>query len=191
MQGLEFARRRPGHPDGAAFDALYRRYAGQVYRYCLRQTGDADVAEDALGIVFLEAWRRRADVDLTSRPVAPWLYGVARNVLRNQRRASRRRDATLRSLGHTGPPRSEDVGDRVEQRQQLDALVHSLRALPPAQRDVVGLCLLDDTTYEAAAGTLQIPIGTVRSRLSRARLQLALALRTVEGEETPHPPPTT
>lgn len=192
MSSLDFAGRRSGHLERAAFDALYRRYAHQVYRFLLRRTGgDADMAEDALGIVFLEAWRRRGDVDLTSRPVMPWLYGVARNVLRNQRRSVRRREATLRRLGHAGLPRSDDVvSEHVERRQQMDALLHTLRTMPPAQREVVGLCLLDDRSYEAVAGTLEIPIGTVRSRLSRARGQLALAIRTAEGDLTTPPPPT-
>lgn len=191
MGGLDSARRPPRGTE-AAFDALYRRYAEPVYRYCLRQTGDADMAEDALAIVFLEAWRRHGEVDLTSRPAEPWLYGVARNVLRNQRRARRRRDATLRSLGHARPPDAyDDVSERVERRQVLDALLRSLHALPPAQRAVVGLCVLEDRTYEAAAGALRIPVGTVRSRLSRARLHLALSLGMAEGDPAPQPTTTT
>jgi RNA polymerase sigma factor (sigma-70 family) len=191
MGGLEISRRPAAEPK-AAFDALYRRYADPVYRFCLRRTGDADLAEDALAIVFLEAWRRRGDIDLISRPVEPWLYGVARNVLRNQRRASRRRDATLRSLGHVRPPVAfDEVGERVERQQTMDALLRSLHALPPAQQAVVGLCVLEDRSYEAAAGALHIPIGTVRSRLSRARLHLSLAVRAAEGDPVPHPTTTT
>ena len=191
MGGLELTG-RPLKDSEAAFDSLYRRHADPVYRYCLRRTRDPDMAEDALAIVFLEAWRRRDEVDLTSRPAEPWLYGVARNVLRNQRRSLRRRDATLRSLGHAClPETSDDVGERVERRQTVDALLRSLHALPPAQRAVVGLCVLEDRTYEAAAGALRIPVGTVRSRLSRARLHLALALRVAEGDHVPLPTTTT
>lgn len=190
MGGLDHAR-RPPKGSAAAFDLLYRRYADPVYRFCLRQTRDADMAEDALAIVFLEAWRRRGDVDLTSRPAEPWLYGVARNVLRNQRRALRRRDATLRSLGHARPPACDDVSERVERRALLDALLRSLHALPPAQRAVIWLCVLEDRTYEAAAGALRIPVGTVRSRLSRARLHLALSLGVAEGDHVPRPTTTT
>lgn len=169
------------------FDALYRRYAEPVYGFCLRRTRDAELAQDARAMVFLEAWRRRAEVDLTARPAGPWLYGVARNVLRNQQRALRRRDAALRSLQHVEPEHGEEVSERVQRRAQFDALRQSLRSLSPAQREVVGMCLFEDHSYEAAAGALRIPVGTVRSRLSRARLQLALDLRAAEGDANTTP----
>lgn len=180
MPSLDPLRQSPEHGEHVVFDALYRHHADRVYGFCLRRTGNVTQAEEALAIVFLEAWRRRRDVDFASRPAAPWLYGVARNVLRNQRRAMRRHDATLHSLGQVQRGRSEDVCEYVQRQQVTDALLRSLRALPPAQRDVVGLCLLGDRSYEAAAGALQIPIGTVRSRLSRARTQLASAIRAAE-----------
>ncbi|HKG37908.1 MAG TPA: RNA polymerase sigma factor [Conexibacter sp.] len=191
MGGLD-STGRPPRGSEAAFDLLYRRYSGSVYRFCLRRTRDADMAEDARAIVFLEAWRRRSEVDLTSRPAEPWLYGVARNVLRNQQRTLRRRDASLRDLGRTtAPSASDDVSERVERRQVLELLVSALHALPPAQRAVVGLCVLEDRSYEAAAGALRIPVGTVRSRLSRARLHLALAVSAADGDHSPHQTTTT
>jgi len=183
---------RPPRGSEAVFDLLYRRYANSVYRFCLRRTGDADLAEDALATVFLEAWRRRGEVDLTSRPAEPWLYGVARNVLRNQQRTLRRRDASLRDLGRaTAPSAADEVSERVERRQALELLLCALHALPPAQRAVVGLCVLEDRSYEAAAGALRIPVGTVRSRLSRARLHLALAVRAADGDHVQRPTTTT
>jgi RNA polymerase sigma-70 factor (ECF subfamily) len=160
----------------AAFDAIYRLYADKVYGFCLRRTGNTALADEARAIVFLEAWRRRREIDFRSKPVAPWLYGVARNVLRNQSRAERRQNATQRSLGRL-PRYSEDLTEHLQRRQEMSALLRSLRTLPSAQREVIGLCLLDDDSYEAAAGKLQIPVGTVRSRLSRARVQLASDLR--------------
>jgi RNA polymerase sigma-70 factor (ECF subfamily) len=177
-----------GSPGGAgsrveheAFDSLYRSHADQVYGFCLRRTGDPTLAEDARATVFLEAWRRRREVDLTSRPVAPWLFGVARNVLRNQSRAERRQGATQRDLGHLQRRHGEDLSEQLARRQVANALVGSLRELSPSQRQVVGLCLLGERSYEAAAGTLEIPIGTVRSRLSRARLHLEIAVRAADG----------
>jgi RNA polymerase sigma-70 factor (ECF subfamily) len=170
----------PKHGEHVAFDALYRHHADRVYGFCLRRTGDVGQAEEARAIVFLEAWRRRRDIDFASRPAGPWLYGVARNVLRNQRRALQRRDAALRSLGDVQRGRSEDVSEHVQRRQVIEVLLRTLQTLPPAQREVVWLCVLDNRSYEAAAGALQIPIGTVRSRLSRARMQLASAIHAAE-----------
>jgi RNA polymerase sigma-70 factor (ECF subfamily) len=160
-----------------AFDALYRRYADQLYAYCRRRSHSRESAEDACAIVFLEAWRRRAEVDLTGRPPAPWLYGVARNVLHSQRRSHCRREQAISSLRCLKPEHHEDVSERYEQRQLAGALVEQLGALPPGQRAVVGLCALHEHSYEAAATTLQIPVGTVRSRFSRARLRLATGLQ--------------
>ena len=78
-----------GEPD--AFGVLFERHAGTVYNYLFRRTGDWAVAEDLTSLVFLEAWRRRRDVRLEHESALPWLYGVATNVLRNRRRAQRRR----------------------------------------------------------------------------------------------------
>ncbi len=163
----------------AAFDAIYRLHGDRVYRFCLRRTGNHALADEARAIVFLEAWRRRHEVDFSSKPIAPWLYAVARNVLHNQRRAESRQSAMQQRLEYL-QRHSEDLTEHLQRRQAISALLHSLRALPPAQREVIGLCLFDDASYETAAGKLQIPVGTVRSRLSRARVQLASDLRAAE-----------
>ncbi len=188
MPGFDPALPRPQCAEQIAFDALYRQHADRLYGFCLRRTGDAALADEMRAIVFLEVWRRRRDVDLSSRPVAPLLYGVARNVLRNQRRSVSRRDAALRSLGRLQRGCAEDVGECVQRRQQAETLLRSLRALPPAQREVVGLCLLGDRSYEAAAVALQIPVGTVRSRLARARRRLASAIALSSPIDDPYQP---
>ncbi len=174
--------RRCGDRDeGEAFAALYQRYAGDLFRFCLSRTRNRTLAEEALATIFLEAWRRRGEVNLTSEPEAPWLYGVARNVLRNQHRKQQRHRAAVHELEQLHQHHADDPSEVLERRQQADALVDSLIALPDGQRAVVNLCILGDRSYEAAAGTLKIPVGTVRSRLSRARLTLALAVRTASG----------
>jgi RNA polymerase sigma-70 factor (ECF subfamily) len=134
-----------------------------------------------MATVFLEAWRRRGEVDFESRPIRPWLYGVARNVLRNQRRAQRRQEATVRSLEYVHRRYAEDPSEVLVRQQAAHAVVGSLESLPAGQREVVDLCLLGDLSYAAAAGDLEVPVGTVRSRLSRARLHLALAVRAAGG----------
>jgi RNA polymerase sigma factor (sigma-70 family) len=163
-----------------AFDALYRRYATQLYAYCRRRSRDRESAEDACALVFLEAWRRRGEADLTERPPAPWLYGVARNVLFNQRRSHRRYEAALANLRRLEPTHAHDVGEHYARRQTLDDAFELLSALPAPQQAVLRLCALHDHSYEAAAHALQIPVGTVRSRLSRARLRLAADPRVAE-----------
>ena len=80
--------------DSAAFTTLFRRHSKTIYNYCFRRLANWAEAEDAVSLVFLEAWRRR-DKDLPPDKVLPWLYGIASNVLRNRHRAERRFRAAL------------------------------------------------------------------------------------------------
>lgn len=163
-----------------AVDQAFRCYADPLYGFCLRWTHNPALAEEVRQRVFLEAWRRRNEIDLT-RPLGPWLYGVARNVLLNEQRRQRSENTARQNLEYTHRRYAEDPSEEFERRQQAAALVSSLTSLPDAQRQVVSLCLLEERSYEAAAHALQIPVGTVRSRLSRARLSLALAVRAAAG----------
>jgi RNA polymerase sigma-70 factor (ECF subfamily) len=169
--------------DADRFDRLYRRHAEQILRYCLRRTGDPAVAEDIRSEVFYEAWRRRNDVDLATRPALPWLYGVAANLLRNHVRASRRRQAAFRRLAlpRDDPDVWDLIADQLDASERASVVVELLNALPAGERRVVLLCLVNDLSYEAAARALGLPIGTVRSRLSRARTRLRGFDRTLPG----------
>jgi DNA-directed RNA polymerase specialized sigma24 family protein len=73
--------------DAERFDAIFRLHRESLLRFFVHRTGDRALSEDLCSIVFYEAWRRRADVDLVAREPLPWLYGAAANVLRNQRRS--------------------------------------------------------------------------------------------------------
>ncbi len=156
------------------FEYLYRLHAHEIYRYCLRRVQDRGQAEDACSTVFVEAWRHRATLDVCDRAGLPWLYGVAKNVLRNQRRTLRRREAALTRL-----PRPisdfecvEDVDERMDAVRAARHAWQLIDALPPPERAVVVLCLADELSYTSAAARLGVPVGTVRSRLFRARAQL-------------------
>jgi RNA polymerase sigma-70 factor (ECF subfamily) len=161
-------------PDADHFDRLYRRYGDQIFWFSLRRTGDRTTAEEIQSSVFYEAWRRRRDVDLTTRAALPWLYGVAVNVIRNHLRSTRRREAAFRRLA---PPSIEidladEATDRVYASDRARTIVDLVNRLPPDERDVVVLCLVGDLSYTCAARELGLPVGTVRSRLSRARARL-------------------
>ncbi|MDQ3936624.1 MAG: RNA polymerase sigma factor [Actinomycetota bacterium] len=160
--------------DAAGFERLFRAHADRIFRFCLRRTGDWALADDLRSAVFYEAWRRRGEVDLATREALPWLYGVATNVIRNQRRSLRRQEAAIKRL----PPPLENFDTTDDIAERLDATTRGRRALrlvaalPPGERDVVRLCLTRNWTYRAAARELGVPVGTVRSRLSRARARL-------------------
>jgi RNA polymerase sigma factor (sigma-70 family) len=172
------------------FESLYRLHREAIYRYCLRRLHDPELAEDARSAVFVEAWRRRAAIDFDDRAALPWLYGVAKNVLRNQRRTLRRREAALTRL-----PRPisdfesvEDADDRLDAARAARHARELIAALPAGERAVVLMCLANELSYTTAAHRLGVPVGTVRSRLARARGRLTCtALRsagpTVSGRD--------
>lgn len=160
--------------DAIGFERLFRAHAERIFRFCLSRTGDWALAEDLRSVVFYEAWRRRREVDLDTRAALPWLYGVATNVIRNQRRSLRRQEAALRRLP---PPvetfdTADDIAERIDATQRGRVALGLVASLPPGERDVVQLCLTRNWSYRAAAAELGVPIGTVRSRLSRARARL-------------------
>jgi RNA polymerase sigma-70 factor (ECF subfamily) len=159
--------------DADAFAQLFERHANAIYNYCFRRVGEWSTAEDLLSIVFLEAWRRRRVV-LPPGKVVPWLYGIATNVVRNQRRAQRRYAAALRRM--PTPRGDEAFGDsansRVDDESQMLKVLALIGKLPQREQEVFALCAWSGLSYEDAASALGIPIGTVRSRLSRARARL-------------------
>jgi RNA polymerase sigma factor (sigma-70 family) len=166
-----WARAAAGESD--AFGTIFERHARTVYNYCFRRTGDWSQAEELTAIVFFEAWRRRDQVELERDDAIPWLLGVATNVLRNLRRSQRRHRAALERLPRE---RTEDfaaeVDARLDDERQMRAALDLLRKLPCADQDVLALCVWEELTYEQAALALGVPIGTVRSRLSRSRARL-------------------
>jgi RNA polymerase sigma-70 factor (ECF subfamily) len=181
-----WARARAGDAD--AFTALFRRHAKAIYNYCFRRLGDWSAAEDALSVVFLEAWRRR-DTELPPDKVLPWLYGVATNVLRNRRRAERRHRAALARVPQ--PPAeadfAPDADERLDDERRMGQALSALSALPRREQDVFVLCAWLELSYADAALALDVPLGTVRSRLARARRRLGEPDRSAghEQDETP------
>jgi RNA polymerase sigma-70 factor (ECF subfamily) len=167
------ARVRAGDPE--AFRGLFDQHARAVYNHGFRLTGDWSAAEDVVSLTFLEAWRLRGRVDASAEgSLRPWLFGIATNVARNVRRAARRYDAALARLP---PPRSEsdvaeDVVDRLDDSERIARVRGALAALRTPEREVLALCVFAGLDYAEAAEALDVPVGTVRSRLSRARSRL-------------------
>jgi RNA polymerase sigma-70 factor (ECF subfamily) len=159
-----------------AFTALFDEHADAIFGFCFRRTADHALAEDLTATVFLEAWRRREQVDLATRPALPWLYGVAGNVLRNARRSLRRHREVLERI----PPAPER--DRVAEQAEMRELLEAVAGLPRHEREVVELVAWADLSYADAAEALGVPVGTVRSRLSRARARLGVELLPVPQE---------
>jgi RNA polymerase sigma factor (sigma-70 family) len=159
--------------DADAFGLLFERYASPIYNYCFRRIGNQATAQDLLSVVFLEAWRRR-DKELPPDKVLPWLYGIATNVVRHQRRSERRFAAALSRLpaGDTEPDFADNSAVRLDNERQAEQALRLLGTLPQREQDVLVLCVGMELSYEDAALALDLPVGTVRSRLSRARARL-------------------
>jgi RNA polymerase sigma-70 factor (ECF subfamily) len=126
-----------------------------------------------LQVVFLEAWRRR-DKALPPGTVLPWLYGIATNVLHNQRRSERRYALALNRLpsAPAEPDFADSAAEHLDYERQARAALSRLQTLPKREQDVFGLYVGMELTYEEVAFALGIPVGTVRSRLSSARRRL-------------------
>lgn len=159
--------------DVEAFGRLFERHARAIYNFCFRRTADWSSAEDLTSIVFLEAWRRR-DVEVLPDKVLPWLYGIATNVVRNRRRSSRRHAAALARFAppDVPPDFTEEILDRLDDEREMAGVLRLVSRLPQRQQDVLALCVWAGLSYEDAALALGVPVGTVRSRLARARSRL-------------------
>lgn len=172
--------------DAEAFGALFERHSRAVYNFAFRSTANWATAEDAASEVFLTAWRRRSEVVFTteSGSVLPWLLGVASNQLRNRRRSGRRASAALGRLNarEVQPDHSDETVGRIADEGQMAEVKAVVEQLPQHERDVLALCAWAGLDYEEAAIALAVPVGTVRSRLSRARAHLR-ELVEVDGHE--------
>jgi RNA polymerase sigma factor (sigma-70 family) len=159
--------------EAAAFGVLFERHGRAVYNFCFRRTANWAAAEDLTSIVFLEAWRRRSEVRLKDGRALPWLLGVAINVLRNRRRSERRHRAALARLPlERGPDFADDVDARLDDERRMRTTLRAVAKLPRREQEVVALCAWGGLSYEDVALALRLPVGTVRSRLSRARARL-------------------
>lgn len=151
-----------------AFGAVYERHGPALVRYLARRLG-ADVGEDAAHDVFVRAFRLRAGYDAARGSVAGWLFGIALNVAMEHRRTERRRLQALERLASTSPRSNADptLGLDLE-----PALARALRRLPTKEREALLLVVWGELSYAEAASALDVPIGTLRSRISRARTTL-------------------
>jgi len=168
--------------DADAFGLLFEQHARSIYNYCFRRTANGARAEDLTSIVFLECWRRR-DIALDPESVLPWLFGIATNVCRNERRSRARHRAALDRLPAPSPTPdiAEDSLDRLEDERRMRTLLSLVSCLPKREQDVLALCVWTGLSYADAAVALEIPIGTVRSRLARARARLKASVRDGDG----------
>ena len=166
------------------FGALFDRHATVVFRFLVRRVG-VDAAESLLGEVFRVAFEKRATYDRGRPSARPWLYGIATNLIAHHRRSEARRlRATARVL--TRRRASEDPAEAVVSRldavELLPRVAEALALLPDGERDALLLYAWEELSYDEVAAALDVPVGTVRSRINRARQSLR-ELQTSIGRE--------
>ena len=173
--------------DEQAFAALYGRRQGSIYRFAQHMSGSASLAEDITQEVFLALLRAECGYDRERGTLSGYLFGIARKlVLRSLERG--RGDVPLESETDEVAPRELAVVDDplagLTRHETIEALRRAVHALPRRYREVVVLCDLEELDYADAAVALGCPIGTVRSRMHRAR---ALLLEKLHQDRKPRP----
>jgi len=156
------------------FGALFDRHATVLHRYLVRRLGPAD-ADSMVGEVFRVAFERRETYDLDRATARPWLYGIATNLLaKHRRREARRLHATARLAGQRLAPAdlADGVSGAIDAAEQWQRVAAAVNALPVPERDTLILHVWEGLGYQEVADALGLPIGTVRSRLNRARGRL-------------------
>ena len=171
---LELLARSVSNP--SVFADLYERHNQTVRRYVARRVG-SEVGEDLAAEVFVRAFRGRERYRAERDSALPWLLGVANHVIAGHRRSEVRRLKALERLAAVAPQliEHEDFGLSAD-------LVRELRRLSSDDRDALLLVVWGELTYEEVATALDVPIGTVRSRVARARRKLAAATELHEHQ---------
>jgi len=171
--------------DEEAFTALYRRHQGNIYRFALLMSGSPATADDVTQEVFMALMRGGHTYDSARGPLAAFLYGIARNQVLRRRRWEGVCDSLEEETedGETVAARNLIAHDNplanIVRDEMINAVRQAVLALPARYREVVVLCDFQELSYAEAALALDCALGTVSSRLNRARTLLADRLRAI------------
>ena len=169
--------------DEKAFLEFYRRHQGAVFRFSLQMSGKIEVAEEVTQDVFMAVMAAPRQFDPQRGSAAAYLYGIARNLVL---RCLEREKPYLTVLDDPDSEYSgrlaggQDIAGELAASDRIETLRKAVLALPPAYREVVVLCDLNELDYADAAGVLGCAVGTIRSRLHRARALLMEKMRAGE-----------
>ena len=157
------------------FQAVFEQYKDPVYRFVWRMTNSPDAAEDITQEVFLTLLRQPASFDATRGQIRPFLLGIARNLVLKTFRRDKNRWSALEEDQFTAQP-VDFVGCEI-----ADIIAKAVQDLPPLQREVLVLAQYEDLSLEEVARTVDAEVGTVKSRLHRARQNLTRTLAPLKG----------
>jgi len=164
-----------GEPE--VFGLIYDRHAPALLRFLGRRAG-AKVAEGLVGELFRIAFERRKTFEQSRESALPWLYGIGSNLLLKHRRdEARRLRASARMAADLAATDGRTRTAALDARLLFPRVADAIQALPDGERDALLLFAWEDLSYQSVAEALDLPIGTVRSRLNRARAQLRELLK--------------
>ena len=169
--------------DEQAFTALYRRHQGPVFRFALQMGGSTEMAEEVTQEVFMIVMRDSKQYDPNRGALSAYLFGIARNLV--LRFLERERPYVVSSDEAESDrlenvPDGQDVFGELHRNSEIEQLRKAVLALPPNYREAVVLCDLHEMDYAAAAAVIGCAVGTVRSRLHRARALLMEKMRAAD-----------
>lgn len=174
--------------DEEALSVLYRRRQGAIYRFAMQMSGSQALSEDVTQEVFMVLMRGDGAFDETRGSVNSFLLGIARNLVR--RKVSREQfyvsldDESNATISDEHQPGGPNLFDELARDETIESVREAVLSLPAHYREVVVLCDLQELSYAEAANVLNCPVGTVRSRLHRARTLLLEKLRPVSEESS-------
>jgi RNA polymerase sigma factor (sigma-70 family) len=166
------------------FGVVFDRHFAGIHRYLHRRVG-REPADDLAAETFVAAFDRRSSYDPSRDDARPWLYGIASNLLRNRRRSERRRLlAYARAAADADADGDHDAAlDRADAHAAMPVVARALASLEDRDRDALLLLAWGELSYDEIADALAIPLGTVRSRIHRARARVSEALLNEAVEE--------
>jgi RNA polymerase sigma-70 factor (ECF subfamily) len=171
--------RRARHGDEDAFAQLFGRYQRAIFRYAAHMCGDG-AADDVVQETFLVVLRRGEKFDTARGTFSAFLFGIARNAILKQLGDCYQLPGDLERAVEEVSPHA-DALESITEQERIEAVRAAIASLPAVYREVVVLCDLEDVNYESAASALGCPIGTIRSRLHRARAMLTSKLAGLHG----------
>lgn len=165
-----------------AFTLLYRRYQGAIYRFAVQMSGRGEIAEEVTQEVFMHLMRGSRSYHSEKGPLLAYLYGVARNQVLRYLERDRVYIGSLDDPENDldQPAAASDQFADLVNGERVELLRQSILSLPAPYREIVVLCELHELDYTEAAAVLGCPLGTVRSRLHRARTLLTWKMRAME-----------
>ncbi len=170
--------------DADAFATLFDLHVDRVHRHARRFARSREDAEDVTAMVFLEAWRLRSRVRVVNGSVIGWLLVTAANIARNSARTRMRHERLLRRLRpEVVPDHAEEVLAAETRAHRRGAVEAAFAQLSATDQEILALCVIEEVAPADAARLLRLPAGTVRTRLSRAKERLRVAM-TELGPDT-------